>query len=91
MTIPCLSSVDDLADSLGRIERIGQTLADRFGASHFSFFSASSEFWLVAGNPQLFPATCWEPFNTGKAALCYEKGTLNLSSGYKVIMLRPAT
>ena len=91
MMILPLSSVDDLADSLGRIERIGQTLADRFGALHFSFYSASSEFWLVAADHKLFPATRWEPFDTGKGAPQYEKGTLDLSCGYKVIMLRPAT
>ena len=91
MTILPLFDLDDPGHSLYHIERIGQTLANRFGALHFSFYSAAREFWLVGGDPQLFSATRWEPFDTGKGAPQYEKGTLDLACGYKAIMLRPAT
>jgi hypothetical protein len=89
---PIPSKIDDLSDALARLESVGRVLAGQFGAIHFHFHSVSKDLWLVGGNPDRFPAQTWEPFDVGSETLQpYEKGTLTLPHGFRVVMLRPTT
>ena len=86
---PIPSKLDDLSDMLGRLESVGRSLAGQYGAVHFHYHSGSKELWIMGGDPAKFPAS-WEPFDTGPETVQpYEKGTLHLPHGFRVVMLRP--
>lgn len=88
--IPIPSRADDLSDALNRLESVGRGIAGEFGAVHYTYHSTTRELWLVGGKPERFPAQSWEPFDHGSESLQpYDKGTLTLPHGFRVVMLRP--